>query len=211
MRRPPSLPRLAAAAVGLLLATIGVAVVGGPPARDAAPTAAVPAAPRFAGPVGVAGTGTALVLHPDPEGGRVRGWVAGGSSFAGRTVTATYRGAKSTAEVRRDNTFDWPIPAQPAAAKDDDAAGRVAFTLPADAAPVEGSVTLPPPAAAGGKSVFFVTDRTAYRPGHTVKFAGFVRRMTAAGEFEPADDAEVTVDLTSKTRGTRAARLNSRR
>src|SRR5207302_2702726 len=54
---------------------------------------------------------------------------------------------------------------------------------------------------------FFVTDRSAYRPGHTLKFVAFLRTLLPTGEFEPVKNREVTVDLNSLTKHTRAARM----
>ena len=62
----------------------------------------------------------------------------------------------------------------------------------------------------GGPTIFFITDRSAYRPGHTIKFAAFLRKLLPNGEFEPIRNQEVTIDLTSAIKHTRATRLKLR-
>src|SRR5262249_4443909 len=57
---------------------------------------------------------------------------------------------------------------------------------------------------------FFVTDRSAYRPGHTLRFVAYLRTLLPSGEFAPVKDKEVTVDLTSEAKRTRATRLKLR-
>ncbi|HEV3383358.1 MAG TPA: alpha-2-macroglobulin family protein, partial [Gemmata sp.] len=56
-------------------------------------------------------------------------------------------------------------------------------------------------------TIFFIANRSAYRPGHTLMFAAFLRALLPNGEFEPVVNREVTIDLTSLTKQTRATRL----
>src|SRR5690348_9321668 len=102
MRWTRSLPRrLAAAAAGLMLACLTLAVVGAagpnrpPGPAPARPVAADPA-PLFARTEPAANR-PVLVLQPD--GPAVRGWVAGGKSFAGARVTGKVDGKTTTAVV----------------------------------------------------------------------------------------------------------------
>src|SRR5262249_38101497 len=63
--------------------------------------------------------------------------------------------------------------------------------------------------AAEEPSVFFVVDRTAYRPTQTLHFAGFLRTLNARGEFEPLPNRKVTVELVSEKKKTRAFKLET--
>src|SRR5439155_11441410 len=42
---------------------------------------------------------------------------------------------------------------------------------------------------------------------HTLKFVAFLRTLLPNGEFEPVRDRDVTINLTSEIKGTRATRL----
>ena len=50
-------------------------------------------------------------------------------------------------------------------------------------------------------------DRTAYRPGQALHFAGFLRQQDKAGTFAPIADTAVEVELVSQRKQTKAARL----
>lgn len=202
MRWTRSLPRrLAAVAVGLALASAGLAVVGtaGPdsprrePARPATP--AVPA-PLFT-TTEPAANKPVLLLQPD--GATVHGWVAGDTNFAGKEVAVRCGGESDRLAVGPENTFTWTARVSEAR--------TASFTLDPGGAHLTARTTVSPPSAPDRPSVFFVADRSAYRPGHTLKFTAFLRRLRADGEFEPVRDREVTVDLTSEKKRTRAARL----
>lgn len=144
---------------------------------------------------------TELVLLPDESG--VRGWVAGAKSYAGAKVLAKAGKVEHTATVSDDNTFAVPLTS-------------------AKAQSVEVSVSLPPAKALTGRTsspakadkdrrvAFVISDRSAYRPGHTLKFAAYVHDTRDGIAFKPVANTEFTVDVTSETRGTRAARLKLR-
>ena len=83
------------------------------------------------------------------------------------------------------------------------------MTIPGRKEPLTARTTLLRAASKKGDTIFFVTDRSAYRPGHTLKFVAFLRDAPADGEFEPVRDREVTVDLTSQARGTRGPARSS--
>ena len=216
MRRIVSLPRaLAGVSAALSLAALAVVLAGNraePPAA-AEPVAKTPPTPLFAKTV-KAENPSVMVLLPDAR--YVHGWVAGAKSFAGKTVTVAVGGKQSTVEVQADNTFAWPRPVpapvkEPVEGLPDENAKlpSATFTLPnGDGPPLTASTILTATSDAPQRSVFFVTDRSAYRPGHTMKFAGYVRQLTEAGEFEPVANQALTVDLVSETKQTRAARFN---
>src|SRR5262249_28761294 len=56
-------------------------------------------------------------------------------------------------------------------------------------------------------TVFFVTDRTVYRPGQPLHFAGFLRRLDGKGEFVPLPNETVEVHVTSERKKTVAGKL----
>lgn len=216
MPRIVSLPRaLAGVSAGLSFAAVAVVLAGNraePPAA-AEPVAKAPPTPLFAKTV-KAENPSVMVLLPDER--FVHGWIAGSKNFAGKKVTVTVGRKESTVEVLADNTFVWTRPA-PAPAKEpvegvpdeNETLPSATFTVPNGDGPALSASTILTHTSSTGRSVFFVTDRSAYRPGHTMKFAGYVRKLTEAGEFEPVANEAITVDLVSDTKQTRAARFNS--
>ena len=108
---------------------------------------------------------------------------------------------KYEARIGADNTFSWHH------AVNRNTPVTATVTLPGRDAPLTARTTLLPAASTKGDTVFFITDRSAYRPGHTLKFVAFLRTLLPNGEFEPVRDRDVTIDLTSQSRGTRATRL----
>jgi hypothetical protein len=127
------------------------------------------------------------------------GWIAGSASYEGRTAQIDVGGVRREIAVGADNTFAVPY----RVAKLTEATVRVGV--------LEQRVLLEPPAALE-PTVLFVVDRTAYRPGQKLSFAGFLKRLeptgTSAGaEFRPIAGATVEVRLVSETRKTVAAKL----
>src|SRR5690606_15054046 len=114
--------------------------------------------------------GSALRVFVDPE--QLVGWIAGTASHEGRVARIDLDGASREAIVGPDQTFAVPY----RVAKRTEATVRVGALTQ--------RVTLEPPAALE-PTVFFVVDRTAYRPGQELAFAGFLRRMDAGGAFRP--------------------------
>ncbi len=211
MRWAYSLPRwLAVATAGLLSVSLVAALVTDPPGPDPTgglrPPLATSDKPREGGPLFAttepAANTPALVVLPDERG--VRGWVAGTPNHAGGRIHIKAGSREFEVAIGDDNTFAWahtsakPLP--------------LALTL----ITIDGQKTLTArstlPARPEGvrHTAFVVTDRSAYRPGHTLKFVAYVHDTADGIDFKPRANQEFTVDLTSETRGTRAARLKLR-
>ncbi len=206
MRWTYSLPRwLAATAAGLFSISLVAALVTAPPDKphaEAPPPHAKVTPPRAAVPLFAktepAANKTELVLLPDESG--VRGWVAGKTSYAGSKVNIKAGGKDYDATVSDDNTFSW--------------AHTSAKPLPLVATLAEGKLTarttLPAKPDGARSSAFVITDRSAYRPGHTLKFVAYLHNTRDAVSFNPLANKDFTVDVVSETRGTRATRLKLR-
>lgn len=198
---------LAVAAAGLFSVSLVLALVGGNPGGHTPGSPSETAPGKAAEPVRLfasldeAANPSVLVLQSDERG--VHGWISGKTSYKGGKAAIKVGGKEHAAAVvaiRDDNTFTWEFSS--------------AKQLPVTATVTAGRekaltarTTLVPAAPAGAPTVFFVTDRSAYRPGHTLKFVAFLRTLLPTGEFEPIRNREVTVDLTSQARLTRATRL----
>ena len=208
MRWVHSLPRrLATTAAGLLSVSLVAALVGARPEqpRDEprAPAAAKApvAVPLFAHTVPAANP-PELVLLPDETG--LRGWVAGAASYAGAMATITVGNKDYQADIGADNTFAWKhASAKPL---------KLAVSVPAAGGnkALAARATLPATPEGARRTAFVVTDRSAYRPGHTLKFVAYLHRTTDAIDFQPLADTDFTVDVVGETRQTRAARLKVR-
>ncbi|MBL7133103.1 MAG: hypothetical protein ISS78_03310, partial [Phycisphaerae bacterium] len=186
----------AAVAVCVAVAMLEVVVVGlagekaaVKPAEKAEATR--PLVPLFAKTVKAAGKAS-LTLTADPN--KVLGWIGGDESYTGREVTVRAGGYNGTVIVQADNTFTWHY----RAAKDTVAAFSIGK--------LSRKITIGPPAKLG-PSVFFVVDRTAYRPGQTLKFAGFLRELGPTGRFAPLAGRKVEVVLRSGKKKAVAAKI----
>lgn len=208
MRWPCSLPHgLAVVTAGLLSVSLVAALVTAqsekvdPPPPAAPPTAAKPReiVPLFA-TTKPATNAPALVVLPDEQG--VRGWVAGDKSYAGAKVTVTAEKKEFEVTVGADNTFRW--------AHTSEKAQPLAFTLATGGKPLTARTTLPARPEGTRRTAFVITDRSAYRPGHTLKFVAYVHDTADGIDFKPVANRDLTVDLVSETRRTRAARLKLR-
>lgn len=208
MRWANSLPRrLATTAAGLLSVSLVAALVGAPPDKTQAeprtPVAAnAPAAVPLFATTQPAANKPELVLLPD-EGG-VRGWVAGATSYAGATATITVGNKDYQADIGADNTFTWKhTSAKPL---------KVAVRVPAAGGnkALAARATLPAKPEGNRRTAFVVTDRSAYRPGHTLKFVAYLHRTTDGIDFQPLANTDFTVDVVGETRQTRATRLKVR-
>jgi len=135
---------------------------------------------------------TSLMLAVDEK--KVLGWISGSVSYAGRQVTVHADKTHQTVLVKKDNTFTWHY----TLAKDT----QVTFEL----AKLSGKVRVGPPVK-HKPSVFFVVDRTVYRPGHKLQFAGFLRNLDAGGTFTPIANKPVEVVIRSKRKKTVAGKL----
>ncbi|HVL10991.1 MAG TPA: MG2 domain-containing protein, partial [Gemmata sp.] len=196
--------RLAAAAAGLLSVSLVAALVAVAADRPAAPRGTTAEKPREVVPLFAktepAANPPVLVLMPDERG--VRGWVAGTADAEGAKVALRTANGSAAATVGGDNTFFWEQTARRNL--------PVSATVKVGDKVLTARTTLLPAPDAGGPSAFFVTDRSAYRPGHTLKFVAFLRKLLPNGEFEPVRDRDVTVDLNSLSKQTRAARMKLR-
>ncbi|MEO1269777.1 MAG: alpha-2-macroglobulin family protein, partial [Myxococcota bacterium] len=134
--------------------------------------------------------GLNLVLSP----GAAFGWVVGTRPPLGSTVKVMVSGHAETVKLRKDGTFTW--------SHAHDKPVEAVFTLGLLSAKptLEPRQTMEP-------TVFFVVDRSVYRPGQPVQFAGFLREMDAAGQFQPLSGKTVEVQLTSVNKKLEAARL----
>lgn len=189
-------PREPSAAAAPAVAT-GVPAVAGMVAAVAPGDSGVPASgPLFEATV-PAETETRLSLTRDDR--KVLGWLAGAADHAGARVEIRWKGHRRVGTVGADNTFVFPFEvAEPRTA-----------TVEVPALGLKERIRLTPAKAA--KSVaFFVVDRTAYRPGQTLKFAGFLRRPDKEGRFEVVAHAPVEVALEARGKKTVAARLKLR-
>ena len=141
------------------------------------------------------------------DGRKVLGWVSGGIDFTGRLVSVRVGGKlREEFKIEAGNTFAWDYGF--------DKPTEVAFdVLPgrAERMRLHESLTVTPAAAEKEPSVFFIVDRTAYRPAQPLNFAGFLRRLNARGDFEPIANSDVDVELVSQQKHTKIfkARLQS--
>lgn len=196
---------LAVLTAGLLSISLVAALTHSPNTQPAAapraePAKTAPVVPLFA-KTAPATNPTELFLLPDESG--VRGWVAGAKSYAGAKVTAKAGKVERTATVGDDNTFVVPLAGAKAQTVE------VSVNAP-QAKPLTGRTSVPAKADKDRRIAFVIADRSAYRPGHTLKFAAYVHDTTDGIAFKPVPNTEFTVDVTSETRRTRAARLKVR-
>jgi hypothetical protein len=202
-RRPPrlALPLLLAGA-GAVLALHAILPAAGPTAASSRKPIKAEAA-RNAEP---AKNPIRLLLHDD--GHQVVGWVSGGTDLAGQVVQIILpwtKGKRQEVKLDKGNTFAWPYKvAKPT---------TFHFSVRVRGAQnkteiLQDSLTVTP-LTDPEPSVFFVVDRTAYRPTQTLHFAGFLRAMNAKGEFEPLPNRKVTVELVAEKKQTRAFKIQT--
>ncbi len=207
MRWAYSLPRwLATTAAGLLSISLVTALVTGTEALQPPLAKPANAKPREIVPLFAktepAANKSELVVMPDERG--LRGWVAGTQSYTGSKVNIKAGNKDHETTVGADNTFEWAhTSAKPLA---------LTVTLPAVGAnkALAARSTLPAKVDGARRSAFVITDRSAYRPGHTLKFVAYLHDPKDGIDFNPLANQEVVVDLTSETRQTRATRLKLR-
>ncbi|QEG32219.1 Alpha-2-macroglobulin family protein [Gemmata obscuriglobus] len=208
MRWVHSLPRwLSATAAGLFLISAVLALGSKPPGQTEGESEKRLAAkepelvPLFA-QVEPAANKPELILLPDETG--LRGWVAGGRSYDGATVTIKAGNVEHKATLSEDNTFEW--------ANSGATPRPVTVTVPARNGnkALTARTTLPAKAERVRQSAFIVTDRSAYRPGHTLKFVAHLHHTADGLEFTPLANRDFMAELVSETRRTRAARVKVR-
>ncbi|MBT3201490.1 MAG: hypothetical protein HN350_16435, partial [Phycisphaerales bacterium] len=178
---------------GMLIVTVVLSsVVSGRASKTTPPKVAQAAlVPLFIKTTPAVNT-TSMMLVVDDK--KVLGWISGSDSYAGRQVTVHAGQTHQTVLVKRDNTFTWYY------AVDKDT--QAAFEL----GKLSGKVRVSPPVK-HKPSVFFVVDRTVYRPGHKLQFAAFLRTLDAGGMFTPIANKSVEVVIRSKLKKTVAGKL----
>ncbi|MEM7390906.1 MAG: alpha-2-macroglobulin family protein [Verrucomicrobiota bacterium] len=145
---------------------------------------------------------TAAAPVPNPlclmaDGNKVLGWIGESESFTDRNVIVTCGDQTDTVTVGDDNTFTWYY--------DEHEEADVTFSI--------GDYTQNlrlRPAEQSDPTVFFVVDRTVYRPGHTLQFAAFLRELDKDNEFTALRGRRVKVDIRSANKGTLAKSLKLR-
>ena len=141
---------------------------------------------------------TRLTLQDD--GRKVFGWISGGKSLTERKIGISVEGKQvAQAIVDDDNTFVWKYTLEKPTA--------VQFQMiswnASEVLTLRDTITVAPTSAEKEPTVFFVVDRTAYRPTQNLHFAGFLRKLNAAGEFEPIANTDVDVELVSQQKQTK--------
>jgi hypothetical protein len=111
-------------------------------------------------------------LHLIVDATRVFGWISGTTSHLGETGKVEFNGRVQKIEVGQGNSFFWPYKVAKAT--------RVNVTV----AGLTKSIEVQPPSKLP-PCVFFVVDRSVYRPQQTLRFAAFLRDLDARGEFVP--------------------------
>src|SRR5262245_45841080 len=135
------------------------------------------------------------------DGRKVLGWLSGTIDYEGLPVRVL-QGDKSIAriQIEKGNTFNWQYKL--------DKPTPVTFqALLGWKQTLRDTITVAPAVGEKDQSVFFVVDRTAYRPTQSLHFAGFLRRLNAAGDFDPIPNAEVDVHLVSQQKQTKAFQM----
>ena len=145
---------------------------------------------------------TRLVLQDD--GRKVVGWVSGAADLSGTVVHIAIAGEKTRKEIKldRSNTFAWNYKVEKPTKVD------FSVKIEGNNQTLQDSLTVSKPVEET-PSVFFVVDRTAYRPTQTFHYAGFLRKLNAKGEFEPLPNREVEVELISEKKQTRAFKVKT--
>lgn len=137
---------------------------------------------------------TRLLLDSDHQ--KVVGWISGKADYAGRDATI-HVGTQQIdiVQIESGNTFEWDIK--------DRHSGRVEVRIGDELAETIHLV----PRTQGGPFSYFVVDRSAYRPGQTIKFVGFLRSEASDGEFVSHVNREIDAVIVSADKNTKAAQL----
>jgi uncharacterized protein YfaS (alpha-2-macroglobulin family) len=141
-----------------------------------------------------ANTATELLLDHDNR--MVVGWVTGPENYAGTDATIRFGdGREDVVQVEDDNTFQWNFP--------DDTSGKVQVQITEN---IQSQLNIQRTPRGSG-ICYYVIDRSAYRPGQTINFVGFLRTETAGGKFVPAANQKVQATIVSVGKQTTAATL----
>ena len=211
-RFPVPIHRWAGGIAGLPFLVLGLALAGFATGGNDPPPSAKALAPTDVAPLFAktshAANRSVLVLHADDRA--VHGWIAGTQNFAGQFASVNVGPMGQKIPISDGNTFVWTPTAEEASLLRATSAGprrTATVTVPGFEGPsllATAALDLP---VVGGPSVFFLTDRSAYRPGHTLQFVGFLRNLTPSSQFEPIANTDVTVEVTSRAKATCVARL----
>ena len=116
------------------------------------------------------------------DANRVLGWLSGNTNHSGAEATVTVGEKTATVRVDENNSFVWPYKVSKST--------RAEFTIGKH----KQTLTLTPGEQLA-PSVYFVADRSVYRPGQPLHFAGFLRQLDERGEFVPLASRAVEVQL----------------
>ncbi len=142
-----------------------------------------------------ANTPTRLLLDSDHQ--KVVGWITGTKSFAGQNATIDFgNDQRESVKIKADNTFQWEIENHYAQEVRVHVGDELSETINLS------------PRQAGQTFCYFVIERSAYRPGQTVKFAGFLRRENQRGEFIADGKRLAHVTIASVSKQTKVLELN---
>jgi uncharacterized protein YfaS (alpha-2-macroglobulin family) len=125
---------------------------------------------------------------------KVLGWISGTGDFTGREVKVSAGGRDFTVTVHAGNSFTWNYEVKEVA--------TATFRIDT----MSQSVTLQAQPALE-PNAFFVLERSVYRPGQELKFAGFLRKVDERGEFIPFVGQNVSVKIVSDHKQTTATTL----
>lgn len=206
----PRRTRLSFATLGVL-AVLAAVILWLTPSRQVISNAAKPGdpetlpTPRLAEPTpifaDIEAAKNPIRLCLQDDGRKVLGWVSGYEEFTGHRVTVMVdKKEEARLEVGKDNTFTYEY-------KFDKPTTATFYVRKSWGRPLEQTITLAPAVAEKEPSVFFIVDRTAYRPTQALNFAGFLRKLNAAGEFEPIVNTDVDVQLVSQQKQTKAFKI----
>jgi hypothetical protein len=146
----------------------------------------------------------AVRLHLQDDGIRLLGWVSGEPKNLDAVVTIKVgaNGRFLKVPVREDRSFEWEYRL--------DKPTDIEVSMGSGKETLKQEFTVMPMKLDTEPSVFFVVDRTAYRPGQSIMFAGFLRKLSAKSEFEPIPNTEVEVSLVSQQKKTIAGKFKLR-
>ncbi len=111
------------------------------------------------------------------DANQVVGWLSATANHVGEVATVTLGENTETVWIGEDNSFVWPY--------------KVSKNTRATFAFGKHKQTLTlTPREQPAPSVYFVADRSVYRPGQPFHFAGFLRQLDERGEFVPVIESE---------------------
>jgi len=134
------------------------------------------------------------ILHVFPEAGSIQGWISGTENLKGQKVTLKTDAGEQELVIGKDNRFEWQTSSL------DEQAVTLTFGEQKYVASIPSRSTTKP-------VVFFVVDRSVYRPETELQFAAYLREMDREGEFRPITDRSYEVEIQSTTKKITVATL----